>query len=74
LVIDSGEEKKELCLKIGAEKWLDFQESSDLIGDVKAATDGMGPHAAIITAPAVSLIQNPKVCLALNTTLIVNAI
>jgi propanol-preferring alcohol dehydrogenase len=74
LVIDSGEEKKELCLKIGAEKWLDFQESSDLIGDVKAAMDRMGPHAAIIRASSESNTKSQSVPQALNATLIVNAI
>ena len=54
--IDSGEGKKELCLGVGAEKWLDFKESADLIVDVKAATDGLGPHAALITVGDVSLV------------------
>ena len=58
--LDSEKEKKELCLKIGAEKWLDFMESTDIIKDVKTATDGMGPHSAIITVGDVSTFQNRK--------------
>ncbi|TFK45935.1 GroES-like protein [Heliocybe sulcata] len=50
LAIDSGEEKKQLCFKLGAEKFIDFKETQDLVQDVKAATDGLGPHAAIVTA------------------------
>jgi len=50
LAIDTGETKKTLCLSLGAEKWVDFQESAHLIDDVKAATDGLGPHAAVIAA------------------------
>ncbi|RDB23020.1 Alcohol dehydrogenase 1 [Hypsizygus marmoreus] len=50
LAIDTGEAKKQLCLKLGAEKWVDFRESQDLIKDVQAATDGLGPQAAIIAA------------------------
>ncbi|KAF9528264.1 chaperonin 10-like protein [Crepidotus variabilis] len=50
LAIDTGITKKELCLELGAEKWVDFKESNDLIADVKAATDGAGPHAAVIAA------------------------
>ncbi|KAF9481294.1 mannitol-1-phosphate dehydrogenase [Pholiota conissans] len=50
LAIDTGETKRKLCLSLGAEKWVDFRESSDLIADVKAATDGMGPEAAVIAA------------------------
>lgn len=50
VAIDTGKEKKELCLKLGAEKWIDFRETKDLVEDIKAATDGLGPHAAIVTA------------------------
>lgn len=37
-------------MKLGAEKFVDFMESKDLINDVKAATGGLGPQAAIIAA------------------------
>ncbi len=41
---DTGEEKKNLSLSLGAEKWIDFQEAGDnLIQQVVAATNG-GPH------------------------------
>nr|BAV14014.1 mannitol-1-phosphate dehydrogenase [Pholiota microspora] len=50
LAIDTGEEKKKLCLSLGAEKWVDFKESTNLIADVQAAADGMGPEAAVIAA------------------------
>ena len=55
---DTGDAKKELCLKLGAEKWVDFRESSDVIEDVKRATDGLGPKAAIITASVVRLLSS----------------
>ncbi|ESK88734.1 mannitol-1-phosphate dehydrogenase [Moniliophthora roreri MCA 2997] len=48
IAIDTGEEKKELCLKLGAEKWIDFRGSENLVQDVIAAADGKGPHAAVI--------------------------
>jgi len=48
VAIDTGAEKKELCLSLGAEKWIDFKEAEDLIKAVRQATDGFGPHAAII--------------------------
>lgn len=59
IAIDSGEEKRDLCLSLGAEKWFDFRESgSNLVDDVIAAADGKGPHAALITAAsAVSFTQ-----------------
>ncbi|KIM61842.1 hypothetical protein SCLCIDRAFT_1215659 [Scleroderma citrinum Foug A] len=51
IAIDSGKEKRELCLSLGAEKWVDFRESgTNLVADVMAASDGKGPHAALVTA------------------------
>ncbi|KAL0580049.1 hypothetical protein V5O48_001984 [Marasmius crinis-equi] len=45
---DTGSEKKELCTKLGAERWVDFKESKNLVQDVMEAADGLGPHAAIV--------------------------
>lgn len=62
---DSGAEKRELCLAVGAEKFLDFKESTDLIADVKTLTDPLGAHVALITTHAVSprtMIGFPSVC------------
>jgi propanol-preferring alcohol dehydrogenase len=50
IAIDTGDEKKELCLRLGAEKWIDFRESKDLVKDIRDITDGLGAHAAIVTA------------------------
>ena len=59
---DTGEEKKKLCLGLGAEKWIDFKEAGDkLVERVKAATDGLGAHAAIVTAGKVSFSSLPNV-------------
>ena len=44
-------------MKLGAEKWIDFRETKDLVKDIKEATDGLGPHAAIVTAANVSNIS-----------------
>jgi propanol-preferring alcohol dehydrogenase len=50
LAIDTGAAKKALCLKSGAEKWIDFKESGDnMVKDIVEATGG-GPSAAVITA------------------------
>jgi alcohol dehydrogenase, propanol-preferring len=53
---DSGEEKKNLVLGLGAEKWIDFKEvgsaEGGLVAAVVEATNG-GPHAALMTATAV---------------------
>ncbi|KAH9963063.1 GroES-like protein [Russula compacta] len=45
-----GKEKRELCLNLGAEKWVDFRESKDLVKDIKDAAGGDGPHAALVAA------------------------
>ncbi|KAK0244960.1 chaperonin 10-like protein [Armillaria nabsnona] len=50
IAIDSGAEKKKLCESLGAEVWIDFKESKDIVEDVKAATGGFGAHSAVVTA------------------------
>jgi len=51
IAIDGGEEKAAMCKKLGADSYVDFQKSTNLVADVKAATvDGMGPHAVILFA------------------------
>ncbi|KAI0729795.1 GroES-like protein [Fomitopsis betulina] len=50
LAVDTGAEKRELVKRLGAEAWVDFRESKDIVADIRAATDGQGPHAAIVTA------------------------
>lgn len=37
-------------MKLGAEKWIDFKETTDLVKDIVDATDGYGAHAAVVTA------------------------
>ncbi|GMM36591.1 hypothetical protein DASC09_039160 [Saccharomycopsis crataegensis] len=44
--IDGGEEKGKLIKSLGAEKYVDFTTSKDLVGDIQKATNG-GPHGAI---------------------------
>ena len=53
-LLDTGEDKKEFCMKLGAEKWIDFKETSDVVAAVMEITDGLGAHAAIVAAAAVS--------------------
>ncbi|KIJ37010.1 hypothetical protein M422DRAFT_232219 [Sphaerobolus stellatus SS14] len=50
LAIDTSEDKKNLSLKLGAEKFIDFKTSKNLVQDIRDATDGLGPLAAIVTA------------------------
>jgi len=51
VAIDGGEEKGVSSRALGAEGYVDFRMSEDLVGDVKRATpDGLGPHAVLLLA------------------------
>jgi propanol-preferring alcohol dehydrogenase len=51
IAVDTGDEKKEMVHKLGAETFVDFATSSNVVKDVQAATeDGTGPHAVILVA------------------------
>ncbi|KAF8602276.1 GroES-like protein [Ceratobasidium sp. AG-I] len=50
IALDSGDEKKALCQKLGAESFVDFKTSPDIIEELKRVADGKGPHAAIVAS------------------------
>lgn len=52
IAIDSGAEKKKMCLEqLGSYAFVDFATSQNVVKDVQAATDdGLGPHAVILVA------------------------
>ncbi|OCF40692.1 alcohol dehydrogenase, propanol-preferring [Kwoniella heveanensis CBS 569] len=50
IAIDTGDAKEKLVKSHGADAWVDFKTSKDIVADVKAATGGAGPHAALVTA------------------------
>ena len=51
IAIDGGDEKKEMTAKLGAESYIDFSTSQDVVKEVQAATpDGTGPHAVLLVA------------------------
>lgn len=52
IAIDSGAEKKALVQKLGADAWIDFRQSKDIVADVKALTGGLGAHGAVVAAAA----------------------
>jgi propanol-preferring alcohol dehydrogenase len=54
IAIDSGEDKKQLVLSLGAEAWIDFKETQDLVADVKRLTGGLGAHSAVVTTASPS--------------------
>ncbi|KAG1823549.1 chaperonin 10-like protein [Suillus subaureus] len=54
VAIDTGLEKKKLCLELGAEKWIDFKEAKDIVQAVREACDGEGAHCAVVTTASAS--------------------
>ncbi|KAK1230900.1 alcohol dehydrogenase [Marasmius sp. AFHP31] len=54
IAIDTGKEKRDLCLNLGAEKFIDFKESKDIVEEVKSITDGLGAHSAVVTSASSS--------------------
>ena len=50
IVVDGGNEKKELVSKLGAEHFVDFKEEKDVVAKVKEITDGVGAHGVLVTA------------------------
>ncbi|KIK69621.1 hypothetical protein GYMLUDRAFT_90658 [Collybiopsis luxurians FD-317 M1] len=49
IAVDTGDAKKELCLQLGAEKWIDFKECKDIVAEIQSITDG-GAHSAVVTS------------------------
>lgn len=51
IAIDTGDEKKRMTQELGAEDFVDFATSKNVVKDVQAVTeDGLGPHAVILVA------------------------
>lgn len=53
IAVDGGREKGESCMRLGAEKYVDFMEGGDVVEQVKKASgpEGLGPHAVLLLAP-----------------------
>ncbi|TFK22447.1 mannitol-1-phosphate dehydrogenase [Coprinopsis marcescibilis] len=54
IAIDGGQEKKDLCLKLGADAWIDFTQCKDITAEIKRITGGKGAHAAVVTTASSS--------------------
>lgn len=51
IVIDAGADKKDLSVKMGAEAFVDFRETKDVVAAVVMIADGIGAHGVFVTAP-----------------------
>jgi len=49
IVVDAGSKKK-LCMDVGAEEFVDFQEVKDVPEKIKEIADGIGAHGVLVTA------------------------
>ncbi|KAL2827375.1 chaperonin 10-like protein [Aspergillus cavernicola] len=52
IVVDTGTAKRALSLEMGAEAFVDFNETPDTAAAVIEIADGLGAHGVFITAPA----------------------
>lgn len=48
--VDGGDEKKELCMKLGCEAFVDFTKVKDVAEEVVKICDGRGAHGIFVTA------------------------
>lgn len=53
VAIDTGKEKEDLCKELGAEAFVNFETSKDVVKEVKDITNG-GPQASIVVAASPS--------------------
>lgn len=51
IAIDGGDAKRDLCIKLGAEKFIDFTTTKDIPVEVMKIT-GLGAHGVLVTAGA----------------------
>ncbi|KAL7765347.1 hypothetical protein ACKLNR_003263 [Fusarium oxysporum f. sp. zingiberi] len=48
--LDGGDEKRKVCTELGADTFVDFKTSTDIVGEIKNATGGLGPDAVLLLA------------------------
>ncbi|KAL4890897.1 hypothetical protein BDV59DRAFT_183346 [Aspergillus ambiguus] len=58
LATDAGEQKREYCLRLGAEAYLDVTKEEDIAAGVMSATDNQGAGAVVVAAGAVQAYQD----------------
>ena len=52
VVVDTGENKKALATKMGADAFIDFKEVEDVGAAVTKVCDGVGANGVFVTAPS----------------------
>lgn len=70
IAIDGGDAKKDLCKKLGAEVFIDFQQVKDIPAEVMKIT-GFGAHAVLVTAATKEAYASAPALLRPNGTVVV---
>lgn len=52
--VDGGDDKRELCMKLGCEAFVDFTKVKDVAEEVVKICDGKGAHGVFVTATSAS--------------------
>lgn len=52
VVVDTGKDKRDLAMKMGAEAFVDFKEVEDVGAEVTKVCGGVGAHGVFVTAPS----------------------
>ncbi|KAJ3541606.1 hypothetical protein NM208_g4535 [Fusarium decemcellulare] len=50
IALDGGEEKRKVCTELGADTFVDFTSSRDIVADIKNASSGLGPDGVLLLA------------------------
>lgn len=56
--VDAGVAKRELCMKLGCEGFVDFTETTNVADEVMALTGGKGAHGVFVTAGTAAAYQS----------------
>lgn len=74
--VDGGDDKRELCMKLGCEAFVDFTKVKDVAEEVVKICDGKGAHGVFVTAtsasayasaPMMTRISGKVMCVGLRT-------
>ncbi|CAI5733984.1 unnamed protein product [Hyaloperonospora brassicae] len=69
VAVDSGKDKRELLESYGVKHFIDYM-TPDVVGQVRAATDGQGAHAVVVVAGAPDAYKDALLCLRARGTLV----
>lgn len=69
IAIDGGDAKRDLCKKLGAEQYIDFQQTKDIPAEVMKIT-GFGAHGVIVTAATKQAYESAPAMLRPNGTVV----